>query len=92
MVAIFGADHIYRMNIAHMIAISIRHAGAHLHGRRDPRGQKQHASEFGVIEADPDNRILAFHEKNPDAPSIPGDPGPCFRLHGELYFQTTAAA
>src|ERR1019366_2382252 len=33
---------------------------------------RKHAVEFGVIEADQNDRIVAFHEKNPDAPSIPG--------------------
>src|SRR5215469_16835260 len=62
-VAIFGGDHVYRMNIAAMIE-------AHMHKNAEvtvaaipvPRSQ---AAEFGVIEVAEDGRILAFHEKNP---------------------------
>ena len=85
-VAIFGADHIYRMNIAHMIAdhqqnqASCTVAAIPVHRR--------HAHEFGVIETSPNNRILAFHEKNPDAPSIPGDPEQVFASMGNYLFST----
>ena len=33
---------------------------------------KKFAKDFGVIEAADDGRIVGFHEKNPDAPTIPG--------------------
>ena len=85
-VAIFGADHIYRMNIAHMIDAH-QHSGAACTVAAIPVSKK-HAHEFGVIEAGPDNRILAFHEKNPDAPSIPGDPDQVFASMGNYLFST----
>src|SRR3984893_5995001 len=47
-VAIFGADHIYRMNIAHMIALHVK-AGAACTVAALPV-HKRHAHEFGVIE------------------------------------------
>jgi glucose-1-phosphate adenylyltransferase len=85
-VAIFGADHIYRMNIAHMIeehqskgaACSVAAIPVH----------RRHAHEFGVIETDPDHRIVAFHEKNPEAPAIPGDPENVFASMGNYVFDT----
>src|ERR1017187_8453340 len=58
LVVIFGADHIYRMNIAHMIADHQR-TGASCTVAAIPV-PKKHASEFGVIETSPDNRIMAF--------------------------------
>src|ERR1035438_743535 len=67
-VAIFGADHIYRMNIAHMIAAH-QDAKAACTAAAIPVHRK-YAHEFGVIEAARDQRILAFHEKNPDSPAI----------------------
>src|SRR5947209_2322092 len=71
-VAIFGGDHIYRMNIASMIEYHMeKHAEVTV--AAIPM-HKKHAHEFGVIEADPDDRILGFHEKNPEAPTMPGDP------------------
>jgi glucose-1-phosphate adenylyltransferase len=85
-VAIFGADHIYRMNIAHMIAEHQR-TGASCTVAAIPV-PKKHAREFGVIETSPDNRILAFHEKNPDSPSIPGDPTQVFASMGNYLFST----
>ena len=36
----------------------------------------------------PDGRILAFHEKNPDAPTIPGDPDHVFASMGNYLFST----
>jgi glucose-1-phosphate adenylyltransferase len=85
-VAIFGADHIYRMNIAHMIAEHQRtHASCTVAAIPVPR---KHAHEFGVIETSPDNRILAFHEKNPEAPCIPGDPDQVFASMGNYLFST----
>src|SRR5712675_2783932 len=53
-VAIFGADHIYRMNIAHMIADHQR-TGAACSVAAIPV-HRRHAHEFGVIETTADNR------------------------------------
>jgi glucose-1-phosphate adenylyltransferase len=85
-VAIFGADHIYRMNIAHMIA-NHQSTGAAVSVAAIPVPRK-HAHEFGVIETGPDHRILAFHEKNPDSPAIPGDPERVFASMGNYIFTT----
>jgi len=49
---------------------------------------RKHASEFGVIEATADGRILAFHEKNPDAPSMPGDADSVYASMGNYIFST----
>ncbi len=85
-VAIFGADHIYRMNISHMIA-EHQQTGAACTVAAIPV-PKRHASEFGVIETAPDNRILAFHEKNPESPTIPGDSDRVFASMGNYLFAT----
>jgi glucose-1-phosphate adenylyltransferase len=85
-VAIFGADHIYRMNIAHMIQ-DHRQTGACVSVAAIPT-HKRHAHEFGVIETAPDHRILAFHEKNPNAPTIPGDAEHVFASMGNYLFST----
>ena len=70
-VAIFGGDHIYRMNVMSMIDFHVQKA-AEVTVAAFPVDRKQ-ASEFGVIEASEDGHILAFHEKKPDAPTMPGD-------------------
>jgi glucose-1-phosphate adenylyltransferase len=83
-VAIFGADHIYRMNIASMIDFHMaRHADMTVAAIPVPQ---KHAGEFGVIEADKDGRILAFHEKNANAPTIPGDPSQVYASMGNYIF------
>src|SRR5271169_3786454 len=61
-VAIFGADHIYRMNIMQMVEFHHRQGAAATVAAIPV--EKRYAHEFGVIEVDKENRILAFHEKN----------------------------
>ncbi len=85
-VAIFGADHIYRMNIASMIEFH-EHKRAQITVAAIPV-PKQLASEFGVIETGLDGRIIGFHEKKPDAPTIPGDPGRVYASMGNYVFST----
>ncbi len=87
-VAIFGADHIYRMNI---------HAMLEFHERKEAEVtvaaipvEKEWAAEFGVIEADADGRIVDFHEKDPNAPGIPGNPGYVYASMGNYIFSTPA--
>jgi glucose-1-phosphate adenylyltransferase len=87
-VAIFGADHIYRMNIAHMVAFHENVSAACTVAALPMH--KRHAHEFGVIEAGPDNRILGFHEKNPHAPGISGRPDHVFASMGNYLFSTSA--
>src|SRR5208337_4633836 len=83
-VAIFGADHIYRMNIASMIDFHMaKHAEVTVAAIPVPQ---KHAAEFGVIEADEDGRILAFHEKNAHAPTLPGDPSQVYASMGNYIF------
>src|SRR5664279_6358540 len=86
LVAIFGGDHIYRMNIASMINFHMaKHAEVTV--AAIPVA-KEFASEFGVIEAGEDGRIAAFHEQNPNAPTMPGDPGRVYASMGNYIFST----
>src|ERR1700752_5160888 len=63
-VAIFGGDHVYRMNIASMIENHLEKE-AEVTVAAIPVPKKE-AAEFGVIETTEDGRIMAFHEKKPD--------------------------
>jgi glucose-1-phosphate adenylyltransferase len=86
-VVIFGADHIYRMNIREMLEF-------HLHKRSQVTiaaipVEKELASEFGVIEATPEGLITGFHEKRVDAPTIPGDPHRVYASMGNYIFSTS---
>ena len=83
-VAIFGADHIYRMNISSMIDFHMTR-NAEVTVAAIPVPQEQ-AVEFGVIETGGDGRILAFHEKNANAPTMPGDPSQVYASMGNYIF------
>ncbi len=85
-VAIFGGDHIYRMNIASMIEYHVqKNAEVTVAAVPVPKHQ---AAEFGVIETAEDGRIMGFHEKNPDAPTLPGDPRRVHASMGNYIFST----
>jgi glucose-1-phosphate adenylyltransferase len=85
-VAIFGGDHVYRMNISSMIDYHV-HKNAEVTVAAIPV-DKRHATEFGVVEASSDGHIVAFHEKNPDAPTMPGDPERVLASMGNYIFSS----
>lgn len=85
-VAIFGGDHIYRMNVMNMIEYHVQKS-AEVTVAAIPVDRK-HASEFGVIETSEDGHILAFHEKNPDAPTMPNDEQRVYASMGNYVFST----
>ncbi len=84
LVAVFGADHIYRMDICQM---------ADFHRERDalvtvatvpvPRLE---ASSFGIVEADPDGLVTGFQEKPEDPVEMPDRPGYCLASMGNYIF------
>jgi len=85
-VAIFGGDHIYRMNVTSMVEFhKKRNAEVTVAAIPVPR---RHAAEFGVIETAADGHILAFHEKNADAPTMPGDGERVYASMGNYVFST----
>jgi glucose-1-phosphate adenylyltransferase len=86
LVAIFGGDHIYRMNIATMIDYHMaKQAEVTVAAIPVPRNQ---AVEFGVIEAAADGRIMAFHEKKANAPTMPADSSRVYASMGNYIFST----
>jgi glucose-1-phosphate adenylyltransferase len=85
-VAIFGGDHIYRMNIASMIDYHCSKK-AEVTVAAIPT-EKKYASEFGVIEVSRDGHILGFHEKRTDAPTMPCDPERVLASMGNYIFKT----
>jgi glucose-1-phosphate adenylyltransferase len=85
-VVIFGADHIYRMNIRQMIEYHVeKRAGVTIAAIPV---DKQFASEFGVIETTDDGSVIGFHEKRTDAPTMPGDPTRVHASMGNYIFST----
>src|SRR5260370_8226492 len=66
-VVIFGADHIYRMNIRAMLEYHIE-KGAQVSIAAIPVPKEQ-APDFGVIETNEDAAVMGFHEKKAHAPT-----------------------
>jgi glucose-1-phosphate adenylyltransferase len=85
-VCIFGGDHVYKMDVRQMLLQHL-HRDADLTVAAIPVS-KAEARDFGVIEVDADLRIVAFHEKVPDPPEIPGRPGLCLASMGNYIFRT----
>jgi glucose-1-phosphate adenylyltransferase len=86
LVCVFGADHIYRMDPQQMISHHVE-AGAGVTVAAIPV-PKHEAREFGVIESDVEGRILDFHEKVPEPPTMPGDDERCLASMGNYVFDT----
>jgi glucose-1-phosphate adenylyltransferase len=87
-IIVFGADHVYRMDPRQMVAQHIDSgAGATVAGIRVPRSE---GSAFGIIDADPDGRIVEFLEKPADAPALHDDPDQTYASMGNYVFTTDA--
>ena len=86
-VAVFGADHVYRMDAMQMVEAHIDSgAGVTVAGIRTPRSQ---AHGFGVIEVAADGRTIErFLEKPADPPVIPGSDDQSFVSMGNYVFST----
>ena len=83
-VCVFGADHIYRMDPRQMVAEHMDSAaGVTVAAIPVP---KHEATEFGVIESDADGKIIAFHEKSPNPPTMPGNDEMCLASMGNYVF------
>ena len=48
---------------------------------------KKEASDFGVLEIDPNGRIIAFHEKVKNPPTMPGSTDMCLASMGNYIFR-----
>jgi glucose-1-phosphate adenylyltransferase len=86
LVAIFGADHIYRMDLQQMIA-------AHLARRADVSVAAlpvpiETASGFGIVSTDTDGRIIGWDEKPKEPRPMPGDPTRALSSMGNYIFTT----
>ncbi len=83
-VCVFGADHIYRMDPRQMVDDHVASgAGVTVAAIPVPR---EEASDFGVIEATSEGRIVAFHEKADNPPTMADDPTRCLASMGNYVF------
>jgi glucose-1-phosphate adenylyltransferase len=84
LIAIFGADHVYRMNVREMISFHERsNAAVTVAAIPVPY---QLAAGFGVLEVAADGAILGFHEKKADAPRMPSDRNCVYASMGNYVF------
>jgi glucose-1-phosphate adenylyltransferase len=84
LVIVFGADHIYRMDIRQMIDFHIGH-GADCTVAAMPVPIEK-ASAFGIIDAGNDGRVKKFLEKPKNPPPMPGDPTRSYCSMGNYIF------
>ncbi|MFJ2645408.1 glucose-1-phosphate adenylyltransferase [Streptomyces sp. NPDC087420] len=86
-IAVFGADHVYRMDPRQMLQQHIENgAGVTVAGIRVPKAE---ASSFGIITPASDGlQVDSFLEKPADPPGLPGDPGHVFASMGNYLFTT----
>jgi len=84
-VAIFGGDHIYKMDIAQMIHFHRRHrADITIAALEVPLAE---ASRFGIFSVDQESRVNGFSEKPEDPQRIPGRES-CYASMGNYIFPT----
>ncbi len=86
LVAVFGADHIYRMNVRQMID-EHQNKSADITVAALPV-KIEEASQFGVMAVDRDWRIIGFDEKPKNPKSIPGEPNYALVSMGNYLFDT----
>jgi len=88
LIAVFGADHIYRMHVEHMIQL-------HREKKADVSVAMlpvliEDASGFGVAEVRDDDTIVAWKEKPAEPPEMPGRPGWAYSSMGNYIFEPGA--
>jgi glucose-1-phosphate adenylyltransferase len=85
LVLIFGADHVYLMDVSQMIQFHLQNdAEITIATTKIP---KEEASRFGVVVVDETYRVLDFKEKVPNPPTIPGS-DECLISMGNYIFNT----
>jgi glucose-1-phosphate adenylyltransferase len=86
LVAIFSGDHIYKMDISHMIEYHLDNA-ADVTIAAYPTSLAD-GTRFGILQVDPDWRITEFQEKPAHPKPIPGQPDTCLASMGNYIFST----
>jgi glucose-1-phosphate adenylyltransferase len=84
LVAVFGADHIYRMDVRQMVRFHCE-SGADVSVAAIPVALDQ-AHNFGIIETDAAGRVGGFQEKPAQAKPMPNDPRRAYASMGNYLF------
>jgi glucose-1-phosphate adenylyltransferase len=88
LVAVFGADHIYRMDINQMLDFHrVKGAEATVAALPVPI---ESARSFGIVEVDEEERIVGFREKPPRPTPMPSDPSRAYSSMGNYIFNAQA--
>ena len=85
-VAVFGADHIYRMDVRQMIDFHVK-TGAHATVATLPVPLAQ-CDQFGIVDTDDQHRIVEFKEKPRSARPMPGSRTHALASMGNYIFDT----
>ncbi len=86
LVAVFGADHIYRMDVRQMVRFHMER-GADITVAAIPVPIEQ-TSSFGIIVTEEDGRICGFEEKPLYGKSMPADPTHAYASMGNYLFNS----
>lgn len=86
MVAIFSGDHIYKMDISHMVEEHLEN-GADVSIAAYPTPLED-ATRFGVLQVDQNLRITEFQEKPDNPKPMPGRPDHALSSMGNYLFNT----
>lgn len=85
-VFVFGADHVYQMDVAQMLDFHrAKNADCTVAVLPVPIEQ---GSEFGILDVDADGVVKNFVEKPKNPPPMPGDPTRCLASMGNYIFNT----
>jgi len=86
LVAVFGADHVYRMDVSEMIRVHCeRKADVTVAALPVPLHA---ATGFGIIEVNRDSRIVGFEEKPKHPKPMPNDSERAYSSMGNYVFET----
>ncbi len=84
-VLVFGADHIYKMNIRQMTDFHFQKKAIATIACLPIK--KSEANQFGIVQVDDEGRVVGFQEKpDKDPITIPGDPEHCLGSMGNYVF------
>jgi glucose-1-phosphate adenylyltransferase len=88
LIVVFGADHIYRMDVGHLIRFHrAKEADLSVAMLPVPVGE---ASGFGVAAAAPDDTVTTWLEKPAEPPEMPGRSGFAYASMGNYVFEPGA--
>lgn len=84
LVAVFGGDHIYRMDVSQMVDFHVeKNAVATVAAIPVPISE---AKQFGIIQVDENWKIIGFQEKPTDPTPLPNDKNMCLASMGNYIF------